>query len=259
MGFYDDIAADYDEMTAASARTAKAEGFLKSFLERYPIRSALDVACGTGIYTIPLARMGVEASGADLSEEMLQQARRRARQAGAAVHWILAPMQNLAERGARPVDAIFCMGNSIPHLLEDAALTAALQGFYRLLNPGGVLVLQLLNYARVLARQERIVSIDRSAVSCEVASRGTIQREYVRFYDFLPGLVRFNILQITWTGDNAEPLTKLHSTTLRPYSAGELTAALGRSGFRDVQPFSGLNFAPFIEADSDTVMLVARK
>ena len=62
----------------------------------------------------------------------------------------------------------------------------------------------VLNYARVLARGERIVGVNRAA-----------GREYVRFYDFLPGRVQFNILQIAWHGDRCEH--RLSSTMLRPF------------------------------------------
>ena len=82
-------------------------------------------------------------------------------------------MQELAEKVPGPLDAALCMGNSLPHLLTDADLSAALESFRRVLRPGGLLATQVLNYARVLARGERIVGIDRHG-----------ERLYVRFYDF---------------------------------------------------------------------------
>jgi SAM-dependent methyltransferase len=174
---------------------------------------------------------------------MLGQAQSRARQAGLAIEWVCLPMQQLAASVRQRFDAILCMGNSLPHLLTDADLDAALRGFVKLLNPGGVVILQLLNYVRVLGGQERIVGIDR---------RG--DREYVRFYDFLGDRVRFNILEIQWKDATAKH--ELHSTTLRPYTAGELTAALVRAGCESVETFGGLAFAPFASGASQTVMLV---
>ena len=186
MDFYDDIAGQYDDITGSGDRTPRVESFLRELKSRYPIASALDVACGTGLYAIQLARMGARTTGADLSAGMLDQARRRAQAAGVPVDWIAAPMQELAERLHERFDAVLCMGNSIPHLQTQADLDAAISGFVRLLNPGGIVVIQLLNYVRVLAGRERIVGINRHA-----------DREYVRFYDFLHGQVRFNILEIS--------------------------------------------------------------
>lgn len=244
--FYDDLAAEYDDLTGLAGRLAKARAFIAALKDRYRIASALDVACGTGLYAIELARSGIQAVGSDLSEPMLQQAARNAKETGVSLDWVPAPMQELPAKISRQFDAVLCMGNSIPHLLEDVALDAAIGGFVKLLAPGGIVALQLLNYAGILASRERIVGINRAG-----------DREYVRFYDFLDGLVRFNILEITWRGDRAEH--RLHSTTLRPYSAYALRACLFRHGCGKIELFGGLDFAPFYPKASDTVMLVGRK
>lgn len=246
MDFYDGIAGEYDEITGSAERSAKAEGFVKELQARYPVKSALDAACGTGVYTIPLARMGVRTVGSDISAAMLAQARRRAEEAGAPVEWVCSPMQELTAHVRERFDAVLCMGNSFPHLLADADRDTALDAFRELLNPGGVLVLQLLNYARILARQERIVGIDRHG-----------ERQYVRFYDFLPRQVRFNILTIAWQGRQCRH--ELHSTLLRPYTAKEMHDALARRGLREIELYAGLGFAPFDEERSETVMLIARE
>jgi ubiquinone/menaquinone biosynthesis C-methylase UbiE len=245
MGFYDEIADDYDALTGAGDRAARAEGFLTELVGRFPLRLALDVACGTGLYTILLAKLGVRITGVDSSPAMLDQARRHATSAGVGVDWVCAPMQELARQALPRVDAVLCLGNSIPHLLTDADLDAALAGFARLLNPGGIVVLQLLNYGRILRQGERLVGINRQA-----------DKEYVRFYDFLGQRVRFNILEIDWSGD--EPRHQLHSTELRPYLAEELQAALLRHGWRAVRAHSGLHFADFDPDSPESVMLIAR-
>lgn len=245
MAFYDEIADDYDVMTGSGERSSKAEKFLSELVARFPIKSALDVACGTGLYAIGLAKMGVRATGTDVSTAMLDQARKHAQRAALSADWVCAPMQELAAKLSQRFDAVLCMGNSIPHLLTDADLNASIAGFTHMLSPGGIIVLQLLNYARIMSRRERIVGINRQA-----------DQEYVRFYDFLPGLLQFNILEINWGGREVEH--RLHSTQLRPYVMEELRDALLRHGCQDVHAYSGLQFAPFDRDDSETVMLIGR-
>jgi len=246
MDFYDEIADTYDEMTGSHARSVAAAAFAAELARRYGPKSVLDVACGTGVYTAPLARIGLRAVGTDISGPMLDQARRRADRAGVAVDWICAAMQDLPGKIDERFDAVLCMGNSIPHLLEDSDLAAAAGGFVELLNPGGVVVIQVLNYAAILARGERVIGINR---------RGG--RLYVRFYDFLPGLVRFNLLAVTAAGER--PDHKLHTTTLRPYTLEPLRQALLQSGCATVETYSGGDFGPFGEQTSDTLMLVGVK
>ncbi len=248
MAFYDEIADDYDDITSAHAREPGARAFVSMLLERYRPGSALDAACGNGMYTVALAQAGLAVSGSDISAPMLDHARQRALDAGVTAQWVQAPMQLLADTLAGPFDAVLCMGNSIPHLLTGADLDAALGAFAQLTAPGGIIVLNLLNYPRLQAAGERLVGIDR---------RG--QREYIRFYDFLdPDRIRFNILAVDWSSGPAKtPTHRLHSTTLRPYPWTLLRDALLALGCRDLEFFSGLRFEPFDPTLSDTLTLIA--
>lgn len=246
MDFYDQLAGEYDRMTGAARRGRAAEEFIRELLDRFPVADALDVACGTGLFTLPLAARGVRTVGADLSPGMLDRAKRNAQRAGVDVDWICAPMQELAPKTTRRFDAVLCMGNSLPHLLAEEDLDAAIGGMVGLLQAGGVVVLDLLNYARVLARGERIVGIDRDG-----------DRQYVRFYDFLPDRVRFNVLKIAW--DRTACSHELHATLLRPYTARTLADALRRHGCSRVELCAGLDFSPFDPSASETVLLLGHK
>ncbi|MFP4107198.1 MAG: class I SAM-dependent methyltransferase [Phycisphaerae bacterium] len=246
MSFYDHIADEYTRITDSPTRRGAAETFIQAFLQRFGPKSAIDVACGTGLYALSLAAAGVETVGADISRGMLDHAKRQADRENLSLDWIQAPMQSLAEESDRTFDAVLCMGNSIPHLLDETDLDRTLAAFAGLLNPRGVLVIQLLNYEKLLRQGDRIVGINAESKS-----------EYIRFYDFLDGLVRFNILTIRWTGDG--PVHELTGTLLHPWTAGDFQSRLATRGFTDVKLLSDLDFSPFAPAASDTLMVVARK
>ena len=245
MDLYEHIADDYDAVTGAAGRRQAAQTMLAELRRRHPFDSVLDVACGNGMHAMMLAEMGVAVTAADISEAMLGQARRRAAEAHLAVRWVHTPMQEIARCVEGPFDAILCLGNSLPHLLDPHQLTGTLAGFARLLAPRGVVVLQLLNYARVLARQERIVGVT-----------GQGDTQYVRFYDFLEDFVRFNILKLTWSASGCTH--DLADTLLRPYTRDEIAAACRTAGLGRIDCFAGPAFADFDEQQSDTLMLVAR-
>ncbi|MFA4945725.1 MAG: class I SAM-dependent methyltransferase [Lentisphaeria bacterium] len=245
-GFYEALAGEYDTMTGFEARLPAARRFLRELCRRAGGRRVLDTATGTGLYAIAAALEGGTATGTDLSPEMLAQARRNGEAAGARVTWAVAPMERLGAPARGPFDAVLCLGNSLPHLLADAAVAAAFRQFRAVLAPGGVAAVQLLNYGRILARGERIVSIDR---------RGAAQ--FVRFYDFLADdRIRFNLLTIRW-GRGLEAAHTLNSVILRPWRLGELVPRLDEAGFTRVVAFGGLEFQPFDPAASETLLLLA--
>jgi SAM-dependent methyltransferase len=98
-------------------------------------RDVLDVACGSGIYTRPLARALPDGRvvGLDLSRPMLRHALRRARAERLPnVSFVRGDALRLPFADAR-FDAVNCCGAL--HLFPDAA--RALSAVYRVLRPGG--------------------------------------------------------------------------------------------------------------------------
>lgn len=241
MTFYDQLAGEYDTLVDQHQRVDAVERFIGLLLERQEIHSAIDAACGTGLYARALARRGVDVTGMDLSEAMLAEARAVEQD----VRWVHGAMQDLADRlKAGGSDAVLCMGNSLPHLLSRPELHRTFDGFARVLSPGGVAVVHLLNYTKLLTRRERIVGITRDD-----------NKEFVRFYDFTDPTVQFNVLEIDWSID--PPGHQLHATTLLPWQENELAAAFRRAGLEHIEMFGSLDFQPFRPAESDVLMAVA--
>jgi glycine/sarcosine N-methyltransferase len=244
VGFYDGIAGRYDDIVGGAGRSGAAQQLASWLVASRGVRRVLDVACGTGLHARALAERGVQVVAADASGTMLEEAKARAGDAAGRIEWLYAPMETIARAAAGPFDAILCLGNSLPHLLTDAQLHAAIQGFRALLAPAGIAVVQLLNYDRILERRERIVGVTR---------RG--DTEYVRFYDFLPENVHFNILELHWRGEECRH--ELHQTELRPYRAEPLCEAFVRAGFPRPELYSGPGFDDFDRSASEALLLGA--
>ena len=245
MSFYAAIADEYDSMTGSAERRAAAQRFLRRILEGHSVDAALDAACGTGLYALALVESGVRfVVGADLEPAMLARAVRSP--GGDRVLWVAADMTALARTITKRFDLILCLGNSLPHILDPDSLRRTLAGFRDLLAPEGALWIQTLNYDRILARRERIVSIDRTG-----------DREFVRFYDFLEnGLVRFNLLRIRWS-EAAPAFSSLDSTVLHPYRCRELTESIPACGLRIAGVFGSLELDSFDADGSPTCLIQA--
>ena len=126
--------------------------FFLAAAERYggPV---LDLACGTGRLTIPIARRGLRCVGVDVAEPML--ARARAKSAGLPIEYLAADCRTLA------LDERFgfalLTGHAYQAFLGDDDQRAVLAVIARHLRPGGGLVFENRNpAARELTPEERI-------------------------------------------------------------------------------------------------------
>ena len=120
-------------------------------LARQHAGAVLELACGTGQLTIPVASHGVPTVGLDQSSAMLNVARRRASAAGASVAFVQSDMRNFALD--RDFNLIFVARNSLLHLLSTVDLLTALTAVGRHLAPDGVFAFDIFNPdVRILAR-----------------------------------------------------------------------------------------------------------
>lgn len=105
---------------------------------RRPVKSVLDLACGTGPHLIRLAERGYRMSGLDLSPVNIGFLRERADKKGLAVTLCVGDMTSFRLPG--PVDAAICMQDSQGHLLTNEAILAHLRCVRRALRAGGLYV-----------------------------------------------------------------------------------------------------------------------
>jgi ubiquinone/menaquinone biosynthesis C-methylase UbiE len=121
--------------------------------------SVLELACGTGRLSIPIARDRLEVVGLDLSLEMLAVARQKAISAGVDVNWIQGDMRHF-DLG-RGFDGIVLASNSLSHLYSLAEIEGCLAAARRHLNPSGRLVIEVFNpaFGMLLHRPDHRIAV----------------------------------------------------------------------------------------------------
>ena len=244
--FYDRLAPDYDEMTGFGKRFVHEKPFFRPLVENLNIATALDAGCGTGFHSLLLAQLGVRVTAVDVSGEMLARLERHASEMKLDIRRVRSDFQGQKELAPGPFDAVFCMGNTLPHLLSEADIRMSLTNFSAILRPGGTLLLQILNYDRILATRERIQG-----------ARESNGVTFVRFYDFddTRGLVHFNILRLEKKEDKFT--TGLITVPLLPITSARIVAMLHECGYQQVRTFGSIAMDPFDAALSKDLLVTA--
>ncbi len=99
----------------------------------------LDLGCGTGSMTIPLAKRGFDMIGLDLSPEMLSLARDREEREGLSqILWTMQDMTDFSLYGM--VDGVVSCLDSFNHLSTTNDLRECLNAITKYLLPGGTLI-----------------------------------------------------------------------------------------------------------------------
>ena len=133
----------------------------KGFIEDIPFylrqtgccgQPVLELACGTGRITIPLAKKGIDIAGLDVSESMLAQAKRKAAAQAVQVDWIRGDCRDFKLN--RKFRLIFIPINSITHLHRREDLEALLKRVKEHLHEEGRFIIDLFNPSLDILRRD---------------------------------------------------------------------------------------------------------
>jgi SAM-dependent methyltransferase len=216
----------YDVFVDWKGRLGREMPGLVGRLRAAEAKRVLDVGCGTGRHVAALLVEGFDAFGADLSDEMLQQAEAFTGEPDRFFNWRLGD-----EPPEVPAfDAIISMGNVWPSVVEDADVERSCAAFRRLLRPGGLLVMGL----KALALRRESGNPYLPLLRREKDGRGV---HFVRFVDFAPDppLCNFHMLVVP---DDDDVLHIAHR--MRAWSPDELARTFTRAGFSDVRASGSL-------------------
>jgi glycine/sarcosine N-methyltransferase len=244
--FYDTLAPDYDAMTGFEGRFAREEPFFRSLVEKFSVNTALDAGCGSGFHSLLLAQLGVKVTAVDVSAEMLHRLRKHALELDVQITTLQCRFQEIRESVPERQDAILCLGNSLAHILRTDGLGAAFRSFAGVLRPGGIVVLQLLNFERILARRDRIQSVKESG-----------GKTYVRLYDYDKRGIVFNI--VTLERSQGGTKQRVASVRIRPWLRSEILTALKGAGFAGWKSFGGISMERFASGISKDLVVTARR
>lgn len=246
---------NYRRLIAWEPRITREAPFLLSLLDGAPERSVIDAGCGTGEHVAFFARRGVRAVGLDRSEAMIAAAKDH-EEAGTGRFALGDAMEARAALGDEPSFGLaVCLGNMLPHIPAEADLARFLTSLHEVLLPGGLLLIQILNYEGILATGRRYLPVN--------LRPGDDGKEIVFLRLISPvedGRVLFFPATLELDPDAENPLTVAMSrrVELRAWTRADLAPALAAVGFDAV--FHGdMAGGEFVLEDSADLVVVATR
>ena len=185
----------------------------------------LDCSCGIGTQAIGLALRGHDVLATDLSPAAVERAAREAAAMGAASgdrgRRLHAPAPSRSRGRSR---ACWRCDNAVAHLHDDADLARFAAGVAAKLEPGGLAVVSLRDYAPLVAERApgHPVRVGPGTISFQVWEWDEAGRTY-------------ELAQFTLRGEGERWQTACRRTRLRALLRDELCGALAAAGLDDVR------------------------
>ncbi|MCW8877002.1 MAG: class I SAM-dependent methyltransferase [Kangiellaceae bacterium] len=206
----------------------------------------LEVACGTGRITIPLAKSGINISGTDISKEMIANANKNARKANAFI--------DFSTEDARftngKFDLIFIATNAFQHFLSYDDALEFLNACYSSLNLGGSLVidLQIPNVEKLARNQDEIRAYKKFTYQKEL-----VEARLRSCYYNLSQIYHFEIEYLQ--GDR---LIKRKDVAMRMYFPQELRLLFETTGFTIAKEYGSYGFSSLNESSDKQIYVLER-
>jgi SAM-dependent methyltransferase len=223
--FNEDYASTYDAMYADKNNAAECDAVshLLGTFGADKVSRILDLGCGTGRHAVEFAARGFDVTGVDLSEAMLNRARRRLPAGGGALDFVQGDARSF--RSAVAFDAVLMNFNVLGYMNSNDDLTAALSTARANLREGGLFVADFWYGPAVVVdppgeRMREIIAGDSRFLRY---SRGTHEPDQQR--------IRIAIRVIELQGDRVRAETEeVH--VMRYFFPLELDLVLRAHGFR---------------------------
>ena len=117
--------------------------FYKKYLTEFEHRDILELCCGTGRLTIPLAKTGLSITALDITQSMLEEAKKKSIAAGLEINFHLGDMRSFELN--KTFDIIFIPFNSIHHLYTNDDFFNMLKSVKKHLKEDGTFIFDCFN------------------------------------------------------------------------------------------------------------------
>ena len=210
--------------------------FYKRWLPKNKSARILELCCGTGRLTIPIAKDGYAISGVDYTPSMLKKAKAKALEEKLDITFIEADIRTLDLK--EKYDLIFIPFNSIHHLYKNEDLFKALENVKKHLKDQGLFLLDCYN-----PNIQFIVEGEKGQK--EIAKYTTKDGRDVLIKQLMQYENKTQMNRIEWYYYINGEFDSIQNLDMRLYFPQELDSYLESNGFKIMNKFGDFEEAPF--------------
>jgi len=225
---------------------------VEKLLNKYGVKTVLDMACGTGAQVLYLAKLGYKVIGSDFSPGLLKIAIEKASKQNITTQFIDGDMRKLQ---VGTFDAVITIDNAIGHLVKND-FELAIRNIHKNLKDDGIYIFDILNLE---AMTDEVMKAD--------SERMTDKRVTT------DGTIIYNVRHSTIDRDNGYLISENNFTiqkdgkqekiknkcTLQIYTMDELKNILSKNGFETIEQYRMDAYTFKKDNSSYSIMTIAKK
>ncbi|HKY53632.1 MAG TPA: class I SAM-dependent methyltransferase [Anaerolineales bacterium] len=210
----------------------------------------LEIACGSGLVTIPVAAQGLDVTGLDLAHSMLVHARKKAEQQNLYIRWVEADARSF-HLGTQ-YQFVYLTGNAFQAFLRCENQEALLASVKRHLAPKGVFAFETRNPSGHDLTDQPEEEFDQSYTSVEGHQVSVF---FTQRYDPLAQIMYWTSYR-RWNNGEGDHNKETH-IACRFTHPQELEALLHYNGFQIIQQYGNWDKEP-LSASSPSIISICK-
>lgn len=220
--------------------------FYKRWLPKNRNAHILELCCGTGRLTIPIAKDGYHITGVDITVSMLEKAKAKASEANLDIEFIEADVRTL--NLSKKYDLIFIPFNSIHHLYQNEDLFQTFKAVKKHLKENGLFLIDCYNpnIQYIIEGQKEVK---------EIAKYNTMDRRKVVIKQKMQYESSTQINRIEWHYYINGKFDSIQNLDMRLYFPQELDSHIEQNGFSIIHKFGNFKEDEFQDSSEKQIFI----
>lgn len=211
------------------------------------VQNILELACGTGNITIPLAKKNYDIAGIDISDEMLNVARAKAEKQNIELVLLEQDISEL-DFDVTNLDCVLCACDGFNYITYDEDLENVFSKTYELLKEEGIFIFDISSFYKL----STILGDNMYG-----ENRENISYMWQNYFDDEQNLVEMELT--FFVADEGGKFDKYEEVHLqRAYTEEEIIKMLNKAGFSKIKVYGDFTFESPSE-DSERIFFICRK